>query len=89
MIIRASVLALASALCICAAAAQTVSGPVANGHRVQPIQQQIDRAQNERAGPRNRNVQADIDNLYDEIMRASAPPGRSSSQQQIEAAEIR
>ena len=80
MIIRASLLALASALCIGAAAAQTASGPVVNGHRLQPIQQQIDPRQHQRAGPRNHNVQPDIDTLYDEIMRAAAPPGRSPSQ---------
>ena len=81
MITRASLLAFASALCISTAAAQTASGPVGGGDRSQPTQQQIDRRENARVSPRNPQAQRDVDDrLYDEIIRAATPPGRSPSQ---------
>ena len=80
VITRVTLLALAPALCICTAAAQTASGPVGGGDRLQPTQQQIDRREDARVSPRNTQVQPDIDRLYDEIIHSATPPGRPPSQ---------
>ena len=76
MIIKAYLLSLSLALLIGVAAAQTPSGPIVDGRQLQPTQQQVDSKQDDRARQRNRDVQSQIDRLYDEILRASAPRGR-------------
>ena len=76
MIIKAYLLSLSLALFIGVAAAQTPSGPIVDGRQLQPTQQQVDSKQDNRARQRNRDVQSQIDRLYDEILRASAPRGR-------------
>ena len=75
-IIKAFLLSLSLALFIGVAAAQTPSGPIVNGRQLQPTQQQVDSRKDDRALQWNRDVQSEIDRLYDEIMRASAPRGR-------------
>ena len=80
VITRVFLLAVASTLWICTASAQTASGPVAGGDRLQPTQQQIDRRENAQVGRRNPAAQPNVDPLYDEIIRAATPPARSSSQ---------
>ena len=75
-IIKALLLSLSLALFIGVAAAQTPSGPIVDGRRAQPTQQQVDSREDNRARQWNRGVQSEIDRLYDEIMRASAPRGR-------------
>ena len=76
MIIKAYLLSLSLALFIGVAAAQTPSGPIVDGRRPQPTQQQVDSRVDDRARQWNRRVQSEIDRLYDEILRASAPRGR-------------
>jgi hypothetical protein len=76
MIIKAYLLSLSLALFIGVAAAQTPSGPVVDGRRPQPTQQQVDSREDNWARQRNRDVQSQIDRLYDEVIRASAPRGR-------------
>jgi hypothetical protein len=75
-IIKTCLLSLSLALFMGVAAAQPSSWPIANGRRPQPTQQQIDSREDNTARQWNRSVQSDIDRLYDEIMRASAPQGR-------------
>lgn len=79
VITRVSLLAVASTLWICTAAAQTASGPVGGGDRSQPTQQQIDRREDAHIGRRNPTARPDADPLYDEIIRAATPPARSPS----------
>jgi hypothetical protein len=76
MIIKACLLSLSLALFIGAAAAQTPSWPIVGGRQLQPTQQQVDSKEDNRARQWNRDVQSQVDRLYDEIMRASAPRGR-------------
>jgi hypothetical protein len=76
MIIKAYLLSLSLALFIGVAAAQTPSGPIVDGRQLQPTQQQVDRKQDNRARQRNRDVQSQIDRLYDEILRGSWLLGR-------------
>ena len=76
MLIKTSVLSLSLALFIGVAAAQAPSWPIVNGRHLQPIQQQIDSREDTAARQWNRSVQSDIDRLYDEVMRASAPRAR-------------
>jgi hypothetical protein len=75
-IIKAYLLSLSLALFIGVAAAQTPSWPIVDGRQLQPTQQQVDSKEDNRARQRNRDAQSQIDRLYDEIMRASAPRGR-------------
>ena len=75
MIIERCLLSLSLTLFIGVAAAQTPSGPIVDGRQLQPTQQQVDSKQDNRARQRNRDVQSQIDRLYDEILRASAPRG--------------
>jgi hypothetical protein len=76
MIIERCLLSLSLALLIGVAAAQTPSGPIIDGRRPQPTQQQVDSRDDNRARQWNRGVQSEIDRLYEEVMRASAPRGR-------------
>jgi hypothetical protein len=76
MIIKAYLLSLSLVLVIGVAAAQTASGPIVDGRRPQPTQQQVDSRVDDRARQSNRGVQSEIDRLYDELLRASAPRGR-------------
>ena len=76
MIIERCLLSLSLMLFIGVAAAQTPSGPIVDGRRPQPTQQQVDSREDNRARQWNRGVQSEIDRLYDEVMRASAPQGR-------------
>jgi hypothetical protein len=76
MIIKAYLLSLSLALFIGVAAAQTPSGPIVDGRRPQPTQQQVDSREDDWARQRNRGVEPQIDRLYDEILRTSAPRGR-------------
>jgi hypothetical protein len=89
MTINALLLSLPFALGIGVAAAQTSSWPIVDGRQRQPTQQQIDRRESIDARQPGRDVQSDIDSLYDEIMRASAPTGASSSSMELEAGEAR
>jgi hypothetical protein len=74
-IFKTSLLSLSLALFIGVAAAQPPSLPIANGRRPQPTQQQIDSREDSASRQRNRAVQSEVDRLYVEIMRASAPQG--------------
>jgi hypothetical protein len=76
MVIERCLLSLSLMLFIGVAAAQTPSGPIVDGRRPQPTQQQVDSREDNRARQWNRGVQSEIDRLYDEVMRASAPQGR-------------
>ena len=58
------------------AAAQPPSWPIVDGRQLQPTQQQIDSREDNAAHQRDRAVQAEVDHLYDEIMRASSPQAR-------------
>jgi hypothetical protein len=90
MIIRACLPSLSAALFVSTALAQTPSWPIVDGHHLQPMQEQIDRKQDDRARQRNVDLQSDIDRLYDEILRrASAPTGASPSSMELEAGEAR
>ena len=75
-IFKTSLLSLSLALFIGAAAAQTRSWPIANGRRPQPTQQQIESRDGNAARRWNRDVQPEVDRLYDEIMRAATPRER-------------
>lgn len=59
-----------------AAAAQTASGPIVNGHQLQPTQAQIDDKEGDAGQQRSRAAQPDLDYLYNEIMRAAKTPDR-------------
>jgi hypothetical protein len=76
MIIERCLLSLSLALFIGVAAAQTPPGPIVDGRRPQPTQQQVDSKEDDSARQWHRGVQSEIDRLYDEVMRASAPRGR-------------
>ena len=76
MLIKTSVLSLSLALFIGAAAAQARSWPIVEGRQLQPTQQQVDSRVDDRARQWSRGVQSEIDRLYDEVMRASAPRER-------------
>ena len=71
MLIKTSVLSLSLALLIGAAAAQARSWPIVAGRQLQPTQQQVDSRVDDRARQRSRDVQSEIDRLYDEIMHGS------------------
>ena len=75
-IIKAFLLSLSLALLTGVAAAQTPSAPIVNGRQLQPTQQQVDSREDNRARQWNRGVQSEIDRLYEEVMRASAPRRR-------------
>jgi hypothetical protein len=75
MIIKTYLLSLSLALFIGVAMAQTPSGPIVDSRRPQPTQQQVDSREDNGARQWNRGVQSQIDHLYDEILRASAPRG--------------
>lgn len=66
-------LLLASALLAANAPAQTPSWPIANGRHLQPTQQQIDSRENNAARQRDRAAQSQVDRLFDELARDSAP----------------
>jgi hypothetical protein len=68
MLIKTSVLSLSLALFIGVAAAQAPSWPIVNGRHLQPTQQQVDSRIDDRARQWSRDVQSEIDRLYDEIM---------------------
>jgi hypothetical protein len=74
-IFKTSLLSLPSALFIGVAAAQPPSRPIVNGRQLQPTQQQIDSREANASRQWNRAVQSEVDRLYVEIMRASAPRG--------------
>ncbi len=76
MIIKAYLLSLPLVLFIGVAAAQLPSWPIVDGRQLQPTQQQVDGKVDNRARQWNRDVQPQIDRLYDEIMRASTPRER-------------
>ena len=76
MIIERCLLSLSLALFIGVAAAQTPPGPIVDGRRPQPTQQQVDSKEDHSARQWDRGVQSEIDRLYDEVMRASVPRGR-------------
>jgi hypothetical protein len=76
MIIEKCLLSLSLALFISVAAAQTPPGPIVDGRRQQPTQQKVDSKEDHSARQWSRGVQSEIDRLYDEVMRASAPRGR-------------
>ena len=69
MLIKTSVLSLSLALFIGLAAAQAQSWPIVQGRHLQPTQQQVDSRVDDRAHQWSRDVQSEIDRLYDEIMR--------------------
>ena len=71
IIIRTAALSLLSVFFIGLAAAQTPSWPIANGHQSQPTQQQIDSKGIDKARQWDRDVQPDIDRLYEELTRHS------------------
>ncbi len=71
MIIARCLLSLSSALFIGVAAAQTPSGPIVDGRHLQPTQQQVDSKEDNWARQWDRDVQSQIECLYDEILRAS------------------
>ena len=73
MIIKAYLLSLSLVLFIGVAAAQPPSWPIVDGRQLQPTQQQVDKKVDNRARQWKRDVQSQIDRLYDEIMRASTP----------------
>ncbi len=56
-----------------AAAAQSPPGPIVGGRQLQPTQQELDSREGPAARQWDRRVQSEIDRLYNEIMRASAP----------------
>jgi hypothetical protein len=69
-----SLLALSAALAFAgAAAAQPLPGPIVGGRQLQPTQQEIDNREGHAARQWDRRVQSEIDRLYGEIMRTSAP----------------
>ena len=76
VVIRTCLLSLLSAILVGVAAAQTLPAPTTDGHHVQPTQQQVDSSENDAARRRDRATQSEIDRLYDEIIRASAPRRR-------------
>ena len=76
MIIKTCLLSLSSALFISAAAAQSLPGPVVGGRHLQPTQQTIDSKEDYATLQWHRRVQPEIDRLYEEVMRASAPQAR-------------
>jgi hypothetical protein len=67
MIIKTYLLSLPFALLIGAAAAQTPSWPIVNGRQLQPTQQQIDSKKSDKARQWDRDVQPDIDRLYEKL----------------------
>ena len=69
MLIKKPVLSLSVPLFIGVAAAQAPSWPIVKGRHLQPTQQQVDSKGDERARQWSRDVQSEIDRLYDEIMR--------------------
>jgi hypothetical protein len=58
------------------AAAQTPSWPIVNGRQLQPTQQQIDGKRSDRARQWDRDVQPEIDRIYEELTRDSPRPRR-------------
>ena len=71
IIIRTAALSLLSVLFVGLAVAQTPSWPIVNGRQLQPTQQQIDTKGIDKARQWNRDVQPDIDRLYEELTRHS------------------
>jgi hypothetical protein len=69
-------LLLASALLAANAVAQTPSWPITNGRHLQPTQQQIDSRANNAARQRDRAAQSQVDRLFGELTRDSAPRKR-------------
>jgi len=76
IIIRPAALSLLSVLFVGLAVAQTPSWPIVNGRQLQPTQQQIDSKGIDKARQRDRDVQPDIDRLYEELTRHSPRPRR-------------
>ena len=76
IIIRTAALSLLSVLFVGLAVAQTPSWPIVNGRQLQPTQQQIDTKGIDKARQWNRDVQPDIDRLYEELTRHSPRPRR-------------
>jgi len=76
MITFASLLSLSFALFSSDAAAQNPSWPIVNGRQLQPTQQQIDSRKDEKARQWNRDVQPEIDRLYNELTRETPPRKR-------------
>jgi hypothetical protein len=74
--IRTWLLLLSSALLAGNAVAQTPSWPIANGRHLQPTQQQIFGKENNTARQRDRDVQPEVDRLFDVLIRDSAPRKR-------------
>jgi hypothetical protein len=78
MIARICLLSLLAllALFVEVAAAQTPSWPIVNGRHLQPTQQKVDSKQVGRAREWGRDVQSEIDRLYDQLTRESPPSRR-------------
>jgi hypothetical protein len=73
MVIRTWLLLLSSVLLAGNAVAQTPSWPITNGRHLQPTQQQIDSRENNAARQRDRDARSQVDRLFDELTRDSAP----------------
>jgi hypothetical protein len=76
MVIRTWLLLLSPVLLTGNAVAQTPSWPITNGRHLQPTQQQIDSRENNAARQRDRDAQLEIDRIFDELTRDSAPRKR-------------
>ena len=76
MVIRTWLLLLSSVLLAGNAVAQTPSWPITNGRHLQPTQRQIDSRENNAARQRDRDAQLEIDRIFDELTRDSAPRKR-------------
>ncbi len=76
MVIRTWLVLLSSVLLAGNAVAQTPSSPITNGRHLQPTQRQIDSRENNAARQRDHDAQLEIDRLFDELTRASAPRKR-------------
>jgi hypothetical protein len=76
MIIRTLLLLLSSVLLAANAVAQTPSWPITNGRHLQPTQQQTDSRENNAARHRDRDARSQVDRIFDELTRDSAPRKR-------------
>ena len=76
MTILGSLLWLLSMFFIGTAAAQAPSWPIVNGRQLQPTQRQIDSTRSDKARQWDREVQPEIDRLYEELTRDSPRPRR-------------
>ena len=76
MLTMTRLLLLSAAFLIGGAAAQGSSWPIVNGRQLQPTQQQIDSKLGDKAHQWNRDVQPEIDRIFDELTRDPAPPPR-------------